>query len=332
LPPSTIPANNGNGQGLWWGQGALKSFHFMAVAGINTTTNTFYVADPDSNPTNPAGPTGGAVANGGWPTTDTNFPGGNTYNNLTTPSNAGLPVPAAPAFNTPASYNQNYAAFQMTGTKNYVWSSDSPQYGPGTAAGQLTNDCTMQNISTITPTAVKLVSATPEGAGKEETSVTVSLPADAGDSVSKILIEPSSDALNTGSNAPLFSFDDASEPSSTWSDTDDTSDPFGNSLPDDGIEYDLANGNGLEPGESATIDLGTDSEFANEGYDVLLYFAPDADDPSGTWLPEMEDGSELDSSDVPQDQELPEPTAVAFMALGAVGVAARRKRAQGPTD
>ena len=53
--------------------------------------------------------------------------------------------------------------------------------------------------------------------------------------------------------------------------------------------------NPLEPGESATLDIGTSGEFATEGYDVLLHFQGD---PAGQWLPLEVGGTNFDPSDV----------------------------------
>ena len=118
---------NGNDQGLWWGattpaaanakaaanaatnaanpgnpgNPALPTnptdiyYHMLAVAGINVAANQLYVADPDTNPNNPAGPSGVGPTNGGWPADNANFPGGAGFN-LKTPSGASLPVPAGP--------------------------------------------------------------------------------------------------------------------------------------------------------------------------------------------------------------------------------------------
>ena len=61
-----------------------------------------------------------------------------------------------------------------------------------------------------------------------------------------------------------------------------SSDPFGNALIDAGIDYFLSSGTGLLPGETATFDVGTIGEFANEGFAVLMHHAPNSDFP--TWL------------------------------------------------
>jgi hypothetical protein len=341
---------NGNGQGLWWAAAtpaAAKAgnYHMLAVAGINVAANQLYVADPDTNPNTPAGPSGVAPTNGGWPSSNPNFPGnpGNAPPfNLKTPASASLPVPGAPVVGNAnaASWNQFYTDFSFTpnqtgGVKGFngsttfdmVTSTQSTQYSPTPAIGQPQKGCGLANLQTIMKNPFTTVAAAGAGAGKEETAIAMTLPSDAEDAVDQILVEPSQQALDPASNAGLDSFTDPSEPSSTWGDVEDAADPFGNSLSDDGIDYDLTGGTGLEPGESATIDIGTDAEFANEGYDVLLHYEADADDPNGFWMPYMEEGSEIDASAaIGEDQDVPEPSSIGLVCLVATALLARRRR------
>jgi hypothetical protein len=331
------PTFNGNGQGLWWGAATpadadpTTNYHMLAVAGINVAGNQLYVADPDTNPSNPAAASGVGPANGGWPQTNANFPGGAPFN-LKTPTTAGLPGPAAPVVGNAnaASWNQLYTDFSFTpngtngvkvnGSTNYdsITSTQSPQYN-GTA---------LQNLQTIMKNPFKTIGAAAAGAGKVETAIAVALPSDAADAVDQILVEPSQQALDPVTNGGLDSFSDPSEPSGTWADVEDVADPFGNTLSDDAIDYDLTGGTGLEPGESATIDIGTDADFAGDGYDVLVHYEADADDPTGFWMPYMEDGDMLDASAaISADQDVPEPGTLSLLALG--GFALLRRRARG---
>ncbi len=325
------PAQVGNVQGLWWAKKVAPAtaagltaafddgnFHTLAVSGIDVAGSELYLADPDSNPNNSA--TGGATANGGWPFNNTNFPGNNATYNLKTSPSADLPVPANPAIGIPnkATWNQLYTDFSFTpnGTFDSITSNVSPQY----------NSCGLQNLQTIIKNPFKQVAAAGAGAGKEETALAVALPSDTADPIDKLLIEPSQLALNPSTNAGLDSFVDPSEPTSTWTVAEDATDPFGNSISDEGIEYDLAGGTGLEPGQTATLDIGTDAEFANEGYDVLVHYAPDADDPTGFWMPVVEAGTELDPSAISEDQDVPEPGTLSLLALGGFALLRRRVR------
>ena len=308
------PAQAGNVQGLWWGKQVAPAtaagltaaynsgnFHILAVSGIDVAGNQLYLADPDTNPNNPAGPTGVAKANGGWPFNNVNFPGNNASFNLKTPASASLPVPAVPVIGNATSWNRLYTNFSFTpnGTYDSITSTESIQY----------NNCGLQNLQTIMKNPFKTVAAGGAGAGKEETALAVALPSDTTDPVDKLLVEPSQLALNPSTNLGLDSFVDPSEPASTWTVAEDAADPFGNSISDQGIEYDLASGTGLLPGQTATIDIGTQSEFANEGYDVSVHYAADAEDPNGFWMPVVEAGTELDPSAISEDQSIPEPTA-----------------------
>ena len=284
--------------------------------------NELYLADPDTNPNNPAGATGVAAANGGWPFNNPSFPGNNATYNLKTDPGASLPVPANPTVGNgnAATWNQLYTDFSFTpnGTFDSVTSNQSTQY----------NNCGLQNLQTIMKNPFKQVAAVGAGAGKEETALAVALPSDTADPIDKLLVEPSQLALNPSTNAGLDSFVDPSEPTSTWTVAEDATDPFGNSISDEGIEYDLASGTGLEPGQTATLDIGTDAEFANEGYDVLVHYEPDADDPNGFWMPVVEAGTELDPSAISEDQDIdvPEPGTLSLIALGGFALLRRRAR------
>jgi hypothetical protein len=292
----------------------------LAVAGINVTGNQLYVADPDSNPSSPAGASGVAPTNGGWPGTNPNFPGRAPFNLKTSPG-ASLPVPSAPVVGNAnsATWNQLYSDFSFAGNGTFtaITSGQSAQY----------NGCGLENIQTIMKNPAKLIGGVPVGPGKEKTTVSVTLPTDTAVSVDHIFIEPSQLALNPGSNPGFDDFLDPSEPTSTWAISELNSDPFTNALADGGIDYALSNGTGLLPGETATIDIGTTDEFANEGYALLLHYAPSSDFPSGFWMPFMEGGTKLDPSAAisAEQQMVPEPSTLGLLALAAIAVAGRRR-------
>jgi len=225
------PAQAGNVQGLWWGKQVAPAtaaglttaynsgnFHILAVSGIDVAGNELYLADPDTNPNNPAGATGVAAANGGWPFNNPSFPGNNATFNLKTSPGASLPVPANPMVGNgnAATWNQLYTDFSFTpnGTFDSVTSNQSTQY----------NNCGLQNLQTIMKNPFKQVAAAGAGAGKEETALAVALPSDTADPIDKLLIEPSQLALNPSTNAGLDSFVDPSEPTSTWTVAEDAAD------------------------------------------------------------------------------------------------------------
>jgi hypothetical protein len=75
------------------------------------------------------------------------------------------------------------------------------------------------------------------------------------------------------------------------------------------------------------IDLGTSDEFADEGFTVLMHYAPSTDFPDGFWMPFMEDGTQFDpSASISAEQTLPEPAALGLIAFGAIALAGRRRR------
>jgi hypothetical protein len=319
------PPNNANGQGMWWAAPTAaaadnRNYHMLAVAGINVAGNQLYVADPDTNPSSPTGASGVAQTNGGWPGSDTNFPGRAPFNLKTSPG-ASLPVPSAPVVGNAnsATWNQLYSDFSFAGNGTFtsITSGQSPQY----------NGTGLQNIQTIMRNPFKTIGGVPL-AGKEKTAVSVTLPSDAGAFVDHVFIEPSQLALDPASNPGFDDFLDLSEPGSTWGISKLTSDPFGNALIDSGIDYFLSGGTGLLPGETATFDVGTTAEFADEGYTVLMHYAPSTDFPSGFWMPFMEDGSQFDPSAAISAQQgtfVPEPSPLVLLALGAVALAGRRR-------
>jgi hypothetical protein len=310
LAGTTPATTNANGQGRWWG-----NFHNVAVAGINTATSTVYVADPDSN----NGPT---TAFGGWPTENANFPA-NVPFSLTSPVGSPRPVPAAPAFAAPASYNTFYDNFQFGAgatAKNSVTSTDAPQY-TGTVlstVGYVMPNPVTALIKTIKNTVNKLSPPT-----DEETEFHLDLPTGT-DAVDKIIIEPSSPSVDP-TQEPSFDFLTVpSDPNSTWSDHEDAADPFGNTLTDEAIEYDLSGADPLTAGEAVTLDIGTATDFSTSGYDILLHFAGDSSD---EWLPEQFGGTDFDPSDTMTDQSVltPEPTSLTLLALGTLTLATRKK-------
>ena len=322
------PPNNANGQGLWWAAATPAAaddgnYHMLAVSGINVAGNQLYVADPDTNPSTPPGATGVAPTNGGWPSNNPNFPGRAPFNFKTDPG-ASLPVPAAPAVGNAnaATWNQLYTDFTFAGNGTFtsITSAQSTQY----------NGCGLQNIQTIMKNPLKVIGGVPVGPGKEKTTVSVTLPTDTAVSVDHIFIEPSQLALNPSTNPGFDTFLDPTEPTSIWSISELFSDPFGNALADAGIDYALSSGTGLLPGETATIDIGTTDEFANEGFTFLMHYAASSDFPTGFWMPFMEGGTQFDpSASISAEQQMvPEPSALGLLVLGAIALTGQRRRSR----
>jgi hypothetical protein len=291
------------GQNLWWA--AKNTFHFLAVAGINTTlaNKTVYIADPDSN-------NGSTLDFGGWPQANANFPGdppavGGGSLGLRTPSNAALPKPANPNNGNAASFNAFFTDFTLS-NKDVVASSVSPQY----------NGALLDVISTVGPSPVGLASVTPQAGGKDETVLTL---ASGTNTIDQVFVAPTAGTLDPNTDGGLFSM---SSPGSSWSDMLATQDPFNNPLPDDGVDYTLNSGSGLAPGQTATIDLGTLGDFSTGGYEVLLHFAGD---PSNLWDPETINGTIDNSSDTAAYQVVPEPSSCALLAIATCGLLTRRR-------
>jgi hypothetical protein len=316
------PANaNGQTQGLWW------NFHYVAVAGISTAKNldnsTIYVADPDSN-LNPNTGDGSGPTAAGWPTgknaTNIGFP-------FVSAANAPLPdiASAVPRTN-------DFAGFTFN-NKRVVASADAPQY----------KNTYVQSVATVYPGAFRKAQpravAKPTSAGPglrpvptttdEETDITLVLPSSS-DAVDGVYVEPSSPTDNPVTDPGVFSFSDDSDPSTTWTDSESTTDPFGNVLADDGIAYDLSSGAPLEPGETADLNIGTSSDFTASGYDILLHFEGD---PSNVWLPEMIGGTNFDPTDDSSDQtvNVPEPMSIGLLAFGCLAAGGRRRTGRGNT-
>ena len=102
-----------------------------------------------------------------------------------------------------------------------------------------------------------------------------------------------------------------------------TQDPWGNSLPDDAIEYNLSGGNPLEAGEDATIDVGTSGDFSGLSYDILIH---DQGDSADDWLPIMIGGSDFDPSDTFEFNTVPEPCTLGVLSIGGIILLGRRRR------
>jgi hypothetical protein len=156
--------------------------------------------------------------------------------------------------------------------------------------------------------------------GDTKTDITLTLPSGS-NPVDRVLIVPSTPTDSSGTTfASDFSFTDGSNPSSTWTFTRDTADPFGNALANGAEEYDLSSGSAsaLLAGQTADLTLGTSGDFTGMGYDVLLHFQGD---PANVWLPEMVSGTGFSPSDVAAVQTsipVPEPSGTALFSVGLV--------------
>jgi hypothetical protein len=317
-------APTANGQGLWWANKTAAAaepgnYHMLAVAGINSAGDQLYLADPDTNPSTPAGASGVGQANGGWPGDNPNFPGRAPFNLRTSPG-ANLPVPAAPVVGNAnaASWNQLYTDFSFAGNGTFtsITSGQSAQY----------NGCGLVNIQTIMKDPIKALASVPVAPAKEKTTLSITLPTDTAVAVDSIFVLPSQLTLDPTTDPGFFSYSNPSTPGSIWTVSEFNLDPYGNSLSDGGIEFALSSGTGLLPGETATIELGTVDEFVTEGFAALLHYAPSSEFPLGFWMPFMEGGTLFDPSASIEIQQIPEPTAFALLAFGAIALAGRRRR------
>jgi hypothetical protein len=302
-------APNANGQSVWWGGNGPGSFHYVARAGINVANGNVSIADPDTNfgsdPTAAGWPRGQKALNIGFP--------------FSSPAGSALPVAAAPNA-------QNFADFTFTGRS--VTSAAAPQYN-GTA---------VQSVNLIAPLNVRaarqvlrpsivLGGAKPAAlpGGDNDEDLTINIPSDSTEPVDQVMIEPSSMASDPGLEPTEFSLTDDTTAGGTWSDALETTDPFGNAMADDGIDYALGTGTPLEPGDTADIDIATASDFTSSGYDVFMHFEGDGSDPAGEWVPEEIGGTNFDPEDTASEQSVPEPASL--MILGAAcGLAMIRRR------
>ena len=305
---------------FWW----LN--HAVAVSGISVANKSVYIADPDTN----GGP---AAANAGWIRNSPNFPGA-----LATAANAALPVPALNSFdnNDATKFNSNYDRFTFA-NKTYgqaiaptVTSADAPQFNNTFLSSVLVTGPSIVNKITVAPRAGPTLAnrairpAVP--GGSEETDLTLQIPEDCS-AIDGVLVEPSTQVVNPSSDPTAFSLVDDTHTASTWTDAEDTSDPFGNSMTLGSVEYDLAGGTDLLPGDTVDVDLETTSDFSSLGYDVLIHYQGD---PSDEWTPEMIAGSEYDPSDYPagDDVPTPEPGQLGVLALGGIAMMRRRRARQ----
>jgi hypothetical protein len=298
-------APNANGQSVWWGGNGGGSFHYVALAGISVANGNVSIADPDTNmgsgPTAAGWPHGQNALNIGFP--------------FSSPAGSPLPVQA-----NAAPLTQDFADFTFTGRS--VTSVAAPQY----------NGTYVQSVNTISPLVVRRANARgvvrPGPAGgiapaggqmDEETDITIDIPSDS-NPVDQVFVEPSSQTVDPTVAPSEFSLVDDTNSSDTWSDTEMTTDPFGNTIADDGIDYDLTSGNPLEPGDMADLDIGTAADFSGTGYDVFLHYAGD---PSDEWVPEEIGGTNFDPEDTASVQTVPEPASIGLLLLGCAVAAGR---------
>jgi hypothetical protein len=311
---------------FWWAN------HAVAVSGVSVANKSVYIADPDTN----GGP---AAANAGWIRNSPNFPGA-----LASAANATLPVPALNSFdnNDPTKFNSNYDRFTFA-NQNYaamnappliaptVTSPDAPQFNNTFLSSVLVTGPSIVNKIKVAPRASASFARSairPATVGSdEETDLTLQIP-ETCSPIDEILVEPSTQTVNPSTDPTAFSLTDDTRTGSTWSDAEDTTDPFGNSMTLGSVEYDLAGGTALEPGDTVDVDLETTSDFSSLGYDVLIHFQGD---PSGEWTPEMIAGSEYDPSDYPADDDapMPEPSVLGVLGLGGIAMTRRRQRVGG---
>lgn len=301
-------APNANGQSVWWGGNGPGSFHYVALAGISVANGNVSIADPDTN-------FGSNAAAGGWPR------GQNALNigfPFSSPAGSPLPVQA-----NAAPITQDFADFTFTGRS--ITSVAAPQY----------NGTYVQSVNLIAPLNVRgakqvirgsiVPGAIPADGSDNDEDLTIGIPSDSTEPVDQVMIEPSSMTSSPTAEPTEFSLTDDTTSGGTWADALETTDPFGNAMADDGIDYDLSSGTPLEPGDIADVDIATASDFTTSGYDIFLHFEGDPSDPAGEWVPEEIGGTNFDPEDTASVQTVPEPGS--FMILGAAcGLAMIRRR------
>jgi len=284
----------------WWAGPNLYggNFHYVDAAGVDVANQRLYFADPDSNK-------GSGDANAGWNGT------AKDARVAAIRYGAADPVPVAPRganiTDPPPNAENFYSNIAVDAAKGFQFMSADRYNG---------DKITM--VETIAP-VVAAKRARPQVAAARmvspaaDTVNTLDVQSELGDNVDKILFYPLADPISGGTDtlAGGGSFTEHNVAANA-------PDPLGDTHSFGGIEFDQSGSTGLGPGVMDTATLDTNGDF--NAFDVLLH-----DSVTGQWSVEALNAPE----DGFGDQQVPEPGALALLALAALAVRWSRRTAPG---
>jgi PEP-CTERM motif len=290
----------------WWAgpQPLGGNYHYLNGAGIDTTNNTMFLADPDSNK-------GSADANAGW------GPNFNADPNVAARRYAAadpIPIPARGANpdDMPANFGNFYSSVSVAGN-GYVFAPQGNRYsGAFIQAIEAIGPLRAFKRFAI-PAAARLMAAG-SAAGVAPVPELIDIDSNISDLVDKIEIFPTS--------SPVTGFADTFSDDDSWTEADiapNALDPFGDARDFGGFEFDVtpnadADPDGLEAGEMATASIETAGDFT--AFDIMMHDAI-----TDTWSVQAVGAHE----DLATDQA-PEPATITLLAIGvALACVAKRK-------
>jgi hypothetical protein len=284
----------------WWAgpQPLGGNYHYLNGAGIDTTNNTMFLADPDSNK-------GSADANAGW------GPNFNADPNVAARRYAAadpIPIPArgVNASDMPINFGNYYSSVSVAGN-GYVFAPQGNRYSGAfiqaiEAIGPLRafKRFAVPGLAKIqAPGAAKGLSPASSPVGEQ-----IDIDSNISDLIDKVEIFPTS--------SPVTGFADTFTDDDSWLESDiapNAADPFGDPRAFGGFEFDVvqnpdADPDGLELGEMATANIETAADFT--AFDIMMHDAV-----TDTWSVQAIGANE----DLATDQ-VPEPATMSLLALG----------------